>query len=100
MKNESEELYSVTEIANAMGVSRITVFRYIKAKKLRAIRVGRSYKITEADVHLFQYRYLMSDEIKAQLKKIVFDMVDGIRAAEVNTILRHGIDKSDTTLED
>jgi excisionase family DNA binding protein len=43
-------LLTVREVAAAMRVSNMTVYRLIKAGELVATRVGRSYRIFEDDV--------------------------------------------------
>jgi excisionase family DNA binding protein len=44
-------LYSTAELAKKVGVSRITVFRWIREGKLKAIRVGRNYVIEEKEAN-------------------------------------------------
>ena len=44
------QLLTVQEVADAMRVSNMTVYRLIKAGELVATRVGRSYRIFESDV--------------------------------------------------
>lgn len=45
-----EKLLTVTEVANAMRVSNMTVYRLIKAGQIGAIRVGKNYRIREGEV--------------------------------------------------
>jgi len=45
-----DRLLTVGEVANAMRVSNMTVYRMIKAGQLAAIRVGKNYRIRESDV--------------------------------------------------
>jgi excisionase family DNA binding protein len=47
------DLLTVGEVAETMRVSNMTVYRLIKAGQLGAIRVGKSYRIREGDVHRF-----------------------------------------------
>lgn len=44
---------TVGEVARLMRVSKMTVYRLIKAGELPAVRVGRSYRIREEDVGRF-----------------------------------------------
>ncbi|NNE74173.1 MAG: helix-turn-helix domain-containing protein [Acidimicrobiales bacterium] len=44
---------TVAEVANLMRVSTMTVYRLIKAGDLAAVRVGKSYRITEDDVDAY-----------------------------------------------
>ena len=43
-------LLTVQEVADAMRVSRMTVYRLIKSGELPAIRVGRHFRIRAADL--------------------------------------------------
>ena len=45
-----ERLLTVSEVASAMRVSNMTVYRLIKAGNLSAIRVGKNYRIRETEV--------------------------------------------------
>lgn len=47
MKND---LLSTTELAELIGVSRVTVFKKIKAGAIKAHKVGRSFVIDKKDV--------------------------------------------------
>ena len=41
---------TVSEVADALRVSTMTVYRLIKSGDLRAVRVGKSYRLTDDDV--------------------------------------------------
>ena len=43
-------LLTVTEVADLLRVSRMTVYRLIKEGQMKALRVGRSYRLREDDV--------------------------------------------------
>ena len=49
-------LLRVQEVADAMRVSNMTVYRLIQAGELVATRVGRSYRIRERDVEAYLSR--------------------------------------------
>ncbi len=46
-------LLTVSEVASAMRVSNMTVYRLIKGGELGAVRVGKNYRIREADLERF-----------------------------------------------
>jgi excisionase family DNA binding protein len=46
-------LFTVAEVADAMRVSNMTVYRLIKTGELPALRVGKGYRIFEADLDRF-----------------------------------------------
>lgn len=51
MKGEGgDRLLTVREVATAMRVSHMTVYRMIKSGDLPAFRVGRNFRIRESDV--------------------------------------------------
>jgi len=45
------KLLTVAEVAAAMRVSKMTVYRLVHAAELPAVRVGRSYRVSEQAVH-------------------------------------------------
>ena len=45
-----ERLLTVSEVASAMRVSNMTVYRLIKSGQLSAIRVGKNYRIRTSEV--------------------------------------------------
>ena len=50
---------TVAEVASLMRVSKMTVYRLVHAGDLPAVRVGRSFRVPEAEVH----RYLRSSYV-------------------------------------
>jgi excisionase family DNA binding protein len=46
-------LFTVSEVAAVMRVSNMTVYRLIRAGELPALRVGKGYRIFEADLQRF-----------------------------------------------
>ena len=51
-----QPLLRVREVADALRVSTMTVYRLIRAGDLEATRVGSSYRIREADVAAYLAR--------------------------------------------
>ena len=50
---------TVTEVARGLRVSNMTVYRLVNSGQLDAFRVGRSYRIREADVRRYvDQRYM------------------------------------------
>ncbi|MGC1511949.1 MAG: helix-turn-helix domain-containing protein [Acidimicrobiales bacterium] len=47
---------TVAEVADVLRVSTMTVYRLIKAGDLRAVRVGRSYRLAEDEVDRYLAR--------------------------------------------
>ena len=55
-------LLTVAEVASAMRVSNMTVYRLIKSGDLPAVRVGKNFRIRESDVQ----RYLSDRAVKVE----------------------------------
>ena len=43
-------LLTIAEVASLMRVSKMTVYRQVHAGELRAVRVGRSFRVSKADL--------------------------------------------------
>ncbi|MGH2751435.1 MAG: helix-turn-helix domain-containing protein [Actinomycetota bacterium] len=53
------QFLTVAEVAKQLRVSNMTVYRLIKAGDMRAVRVGRGYRLKEDDVRRYlQQRYM------------------------------------------
>ena len=46
-------LLTVSEVADLLRVSRMTVYRLIKTGELPSLRVGKSYRLREPDIHTY-----------------------------------------------
>ncbi len=60
-KETESSFVTVAEVAGQLRVSNMTVYRLIQSGQLAAVRVGRSYRIREADVD----RYLADQYTQA-----------------------------------
>lgn len=56
-----ERLLTVAEVARTMRVSNMTVYRLIKSGQLRAIRVGKNYRIRESEVERYLHERVVGD---------------------------------------
>jgi excisionase family DNA binding protein len=54
--HERARFLTVAEVASLLRVSTMTVYRLIKAGELPAARVGKSFRLTEADVDRYLSR--------------------------------------------
>jgi len=53
-KNQKQKLYKVAEAARLLRFAPITLYRWIKTGKMKAIKVGsRSYRISERDLSVY-----------------------------------------------
>ena len=54
MNNTTEEqYYSIDEVAKMLKVAYLTVYRWIQAKKLPAIKAGKQYRVKKQDLDAF-----------------------------------------------
>ena len=53
MIDEDFKLYTLQEVANILRVSRQTIYNYVTAKKLRATKFGKEYRVTAEDLQEF-----------------------------------------------
>lgn len=51
------KLYTVEEVARILKITRVTLYNYIKTNKLQASKIGRTYRIKEADLMNFLKDY-------------------------------------------
>jgi excisionase family DNA binding protein len=54
--NKEQRWLKVSEVAQLLRVSKMTVYRLITSGELRSARVGRSYRLTEDDVNAYLQR--------------------------------------------
>lgn len=68
--NATKKAFSVKEVADLLGIDRVTVFRWIKSGKQKATKVGKAYVISIDDLphHLLGS---LSEDKKEQIKEAV-----------------------------
>ena len=47
------KVYSLIQVAEIMGLTRQTIYNYVKAGKLKARKIGKEYRIKEEDLKEF-----------------------------------------------
>ena len=50
---QEKEFYLVEELAEKIRVSNMTIYRYIKAKKIKAYKIGKEYRIDNKEFNGF-----------------------------------------------
>lgn len=53
MAKAKKEFYRTEELAEKLSVNIMTIYRYIKAKKLRAYKIGKEFRIKKEDFEGF-----------------------------------------------
>jgi len=48
-----DEFYTIHEVAKKLKISYLTVYRWIQAKKLIAIKVGKQYRVSKNELEKF-----------------------------------------------
>ena len=49
----AKEFYTAGELASKLEVNIMTVYRYIKAKRLRAYKIGKEFRIAKSEFDKF-----------------------------------------------
>jgi len=49
----TDEYYSIQEIADKLKVAYLTVYRWIQAGKLKAVKAGKQYRIKKSELNKF-----------------------------------------------
>lgn len=68
---QNKEYYSTIEAAKLLGVSRITVFKWIGKLKLKAKKIGRNYAISHDALAPFLKKKQLTDEAKSTIDKAI-----------------------------
>ena len=53
MKQKTKAFYSARELADALSVNIMTIYRYIGAKRLKAYKIGKGFRIEKAEFEKF-----------------------------------------------
>jgi len=53
MLNNKKEFYTAKEVANKLRVNVMTIYRYIKAKKIKAYKIGKEFRIGQEEFDAF-----------------------------------------------
>ncbi|MET7706979.1 helix-turn-helix domain-containing protein [Micromonospora sp. NPDC005413] len=85
-----EEMYSVEQVADRLDLHVRTVRGYIRSGRLRAVRIGKQYRITAGDLDAFtgQTRAVTTTAGPAEVSSIVqIDGVDRAAADRLGTLM-------------
>jgi len=53
MKNEIKHFYTAREVADKLRVNIMTIYRYIKAGKITAYKIGKEFRIEKKEFERF-----------------------------------------------
>jgi excisionase family DNA binding protein len=49
----NKDFYTAQELADSLHVNVMTIYRYIKARKLKAYKIGKEFRIDKAEFNKF-----------------------------------------------
>ena len=61
---EEKKLYTISEVAEMVGISESEIIRVVMLKKLKAIRVGKAIRVKEEDLESFLNSFVGEEEQK------------------------------------
>ena len=53
---QQKDFYTAQELADKLQVNIMTIYRYIKAKRLKAYKIGKEFRIDKAEFEAFLKR--------------------------------------------
>lgn len=59
---KTEEFFTAQELADKLKVNIMTIYRYIKAGKLKAYKIGKEYRIDKAVFDSFLYKAITNKD--------------------------------------
>ncbi|MDX5459006.1 helix-turn-helix domain-containing protein [Micromonospora tulbaghiae] len=88
----SNDMYSVDQVADLLGLHVRTVRGYIRSGRLRATRIGKQYRIARADLDTLTGRPASPSAPGAEVSSVVrLDGVDRAAADRLGTLVLAGV---------
>jgi excisionase family DNA binding protein len=53
VNKEAQAFYTLGEVAELLGLSRMTIYRYVKSRKLHAYKFGTHHRVRKNDLESF-----------------------------------------------
>jgi excisionase family DNA binding protein len=89
-----QELYSVEQVADRLGLHVRTIRNYVRDGRLKAVRIGKQYRITHEDLEAFTGTTVAAPGVRtdrarhAEVSSIVqIDAVDRVGADRISTFV-------------
>lgn len=93
----AEKMYSVEEVAGLLGLHVRTVRGYIRTGRLKAVRIGKQYRIAPADLEALTGRPRGVGVASVEVSSIVqIDGVDRGTADRLSTLVLAGVNTGDS----
>lgn len=61
--NKKKEFYTSEEVAKMLDYNVMTIYRYIKAGKLKAYKMGKEFRIKREDFDVFLEQHKIDDKL-------------------------------------
>jgi excisionase family DNA binding protein len=69
-KADQKDFFTIPEVAKLIGLSRIAVYKQVKAGQIKAMRVGKIYLIRDRDLAQVLGKKLTPDDIRSIEKSV------------------------------
>ncbi|MFD7728979.1 helix-turn-helix domain-containing protein [Kitasatospora phosalacinea] len=79
------DFYSVEDVAELLGLHVKTVRGYVRDGKLKAVRIGKQYRIARAEVEAFTGGGVSVGPVRAEVSAVV--QVDGVGARDADRLV-------------
>jgi len=63
------KMYTISDLSKILGVDRRSIYRYLKDGKIKAVKFGRQWRISEADLKELLDRGISVSGVKAPAEK-------------------------------
>jgi len=71
---ENKRFFSTSEVAEILGISRVSVFNRIKSGKIKAEKIGRNYIIPKENLGII-FNEVLSEKLKEEISRGVEKVV-------------------------
>lgn len=65
MEKNEKDFYLVEELAESLRVSKMTIYRYLKAGKINAYKIGKEFRISSKEFNIFLQKAKFNDNLKS-----------------------------------
>ncbi len=66
-----DDVMTVAQVADYLHLNKLTIYRYIRERKLPAVKLGRTFRVMRDDVHRFLEAQRIGPAVKTEPKRTV-----------------------------
>lgn len=88
----AQELYSVEQVANRLGLHVRTIRNYVRDGRLRAVRIGKQYRITREDLEQFTGAPTAAPDVDSSARHVEASSIvhiDSVDRATADRLVTH-----------